>query len=318
MQTGLITIDTLRYAVYNAPRGRRRLFALGAELGQRYIAPSDRLIGIIGAEGSGKSTLIRGLFPGLELTNDDDGVNNRLTPIFDFAEEDFFSQHTFHIDMRYEMAFHQMWELVEAVNRVIQAGRRVVIEHFDLIYKQLGYNAQIIFAIGEDVRVFRPSIFGPSPLEVKRKVDENLQYRLMAHSAEDIVGDILKTEYNFKPSELHSDVRHGFVIGFPSQPEFAIPELEEKVRRVVEENVAIRPDEGDFIRVGERKIYCTGKRIHVKRSGDIEHFRLLNEFRYDPIAKQYLLVGIVGREEIDGFNELPPPQDPESGKDKAP
>ncbi len=316
MQTGLITIDTLRYAVYNAPRGRRRLFALGSELGQRYLAPTDRLIGIIGAEGSGKSTLIRGLFPGLELTNDDDGVNNRLTPLFDFTEGDFFAQHTYHIDMRYEMAFHQMWEIVEAVNRVIQAGRRVVIEHFDLIYKNLGYNAQIIFAIGEEVRVFRPSIFGPSPLEVKRSVDENLRYRLMAHSAEDIVGHILKREYGYKPSALHSDIRHGFVIGFPAKPDFSIPELEERVRRVVEDNVAIRPDDGDFIRVGEEKIYCTGKRIHVKTSGQIEHFRLLNEFRYDPIAKQYLLVGIVGREEIDGFNELPPPQDVDHKEDE--
>ena len=82
MQYGTITIDTLRFSVYNAPRGRKRLFALGAELGQRYLASQDRLIGIIGAEGAGKSTLIRGIFPGLELTNDDDGANKRQAPIF--------------------------------------------------------------------------------------------------------------------------------------------------------------------------------------------------------------------------------------------
>ena len=52
--------------------------------------PSDQLIGIIGCEGSGKSTLIRGLFPGLELTNDDDGINVRRAPIYDFAEDDHF------------------------------------------------------------------------------------------------------------------------------------------------------------------------------------------------------------------------------------
>ena len=312
--TGSITIDTLRYAVYNAPRGRKRLFALGAELGQRYISPMDRLIGIIGAEGSGKSTLIRGLFPGLELTNDDDGVNNRRTPLYSFSADDFFAQHTFHIDMRYEMAFHQMWEIVEAVNKVIHSNRRVVIEHFDLIYKRLGFNAQIIFAIGEEVRVFRPSIFGPSPLEIKKTVDANLRYRLMAHSAEDIVGHILQTEYGYKPATLHSDIRHGFIIGFPTKPDFSIPELEAKVRDVVERDVKIAPDEGDYIKVGEERIYCTGKRIHVKRSGQIEFFRLLKEFRFDPMAKQYLLVGIVGREEIDGFDELPPPEETDEGE----
>ena len=31
-------------------------------------------ITFIGMPGSGKSALIRGMFPGLELTNDDDGV----------------------------------------------------------------------------------------------------------------------------------------------------------------------------------------------------------------------------------------------------
>jgi len=59
---------------YFAPRGHNRMYALGRHLAQIYLSPFDKLIGIIGDAGAGKSALIRGMFPGLELTNDDDGV----------------------------------------------------------------------------------------------------------------------------------------------------------------------------------------------------------------------------------------------------
>ena len=59
---------------YYAPRGALRMYALGQQLAQQYLNPTDKLIGIIGEAGSGKSALIRGMFPGLELTNDDNGV----------------------------------------------------------------------------------------------------------------------------------------------------------------------------------------------------------------------------------------------------
>ncbi len=114
-----------------------RLYKLGKELAQRYLAPSDLLIAIIGNAGAGKSTLIKGLFPGLELTNDDSGVNVKSTPLFTFSEDDFFSGHTFHIDYLYEKAFHQRYEIVDAINRAIDNNRRVVVEHFDLLYPYL-------------------------------------------------------------------------------------------------------------------------------------------------------------------------------------
>jgi hypothetical protein len=82
--------ETLIYSAYYAPRGRQRLYMLAGELSNRYIYPNDLLIGIIGAEGSGKSTLIKGLFPGLELTNDDEGVNLRpMPPSFSGSERKF-------------------------------------------------------------------------------------------------------------------------------------------------------------------------------------------------------------------------------------
>ena len=54
--------------------------------------------------------------------------------------------------------------------------------------------------------------------------------------------------------------------------------------------------------------YCTGKRCHVKRSSQIENFRLLKEYRFDPASKKYLMVGIVGQKRIEIFDELPPVQ----------
>lgn len=298
--------DCLRMAIYYAPRGRMRLYALAGELSQKYLYPTDHLIGIIGAEGSGKSTLIKGLFPGLELTNDDEGINKRSAPIFDFAEGDYFSGHTFHIDVRYELAFHQMHEIVDAVKTVLAARRRVVVEHFDLIYRMLGFNAQIIFGIGEEVRVYRPSVFGPSPLKIKKVADDNLKFRLMAHSAEDIVGKILKDDYGIDLGNQHSDVRHGFIIGFDEKPVLDLDELEAKALAVIKKDIPIAPSEGDFILMGEEPFRCTGKRIHVKRSSHIENFRLMKDYTFDPVSKKYLLVGIVGAEPIEIFDELPP------------
>ncbi|MDD4318381.1 MAG: hypothetical protein PHV75_07665 [Victivallaceae bacterium] len=297
-------------AVYHAPRGRSRLYNLGCMLSQRYLHPSDLLIGVIGSEGSGKSTLIRGLFPGLELTNDDDGVNLHPAPILNFSENDFFSGHTFHLDIRHESAFTQMFKLVEAVNMAIRHERRVVVEHFDLLYKHLGYNAQVIFAIGEDVRVYRPSVFSQSPLNIKKEVDQTIKYRLMAHSAEDITSHIMERDYGYEHPNLHSDVKHGFVIGFKEKPNVNLKELEEKVMEVIDRNLPISPAEGNHITFGESKMYCTGKRIHVKFTGEIENFRLLNEFRYDPINREYLLVGIVGKEFELSLETLPPVQSP--------
>ena len=119
---------------YYAPRGHNRMYALGMELAQLYLSPSDKLIGIIGEAGSGKSALIKGMFPGLELTNDDNGVYVRPLPILDLDRGfSFFSPHTYHLDIRFENGFTQMSELADAIADALQKGKRVVVEHFDLI-----------------------------------------------------------------------------------------------------------------------------------------------------------------------------------------
>jgi len=297
--------ENLIYSTYYAPRGRKRLYQLGSLLSQRYISPNDKLIGVIGAEGAGKSTLIKALFPGLELTNDDDGVNLRPTPLYDFNKEDFFSGQTFHIDFRYESAFHQKFEIVEAINRAVEDGRRVIVEHFDLVYESLGYNAEILFGIGEEVIVCRPTVFGPSPLALREVVNRTIKYRLMAHSAEDITSMILERDYDYKNPVLHSDVKHGFVIGFPEEPDISIEELEGKVLEIIDQDVKIQVPKGKhIIRIGDYEMYCTGPRTHVKSSGKIRNFKLRKRYSYDPLSKQYYLIGRVGSKEIVGFEEI--------------
>lgn len=297
--------ENLIYSTYYAPRGRKRLWQLGSLLSQRYISPADKLIGVIGTEGAGKSTLIKALFPGLELTNDDDGVNLRPTPLYDFDEKDFFSGQTFHIDYRYESAFHQKFKIIDAVNRAIDDGRRVIIEHFDLIYEDLGYNANILFGIGEEVIVCRPTVFGPSPLAIREVVQRTIKYRLMAHSAEDITSMILERDYGYKNPVLHSDVKHGFVISFPEEPDIPIGELEHKVLDVIDRDVKIQSvKDKKVIRIGDYELYCTGPRTHVKNSGQIKNFKLRKEYTYDPLNKVYYLIGRVGSKEIVGFEEI--------------
>ena len=84
---------------YYAPRGAKRMYSLGMQIAQLHLSPFDKLIGIIGEAGSGKSALIKGMFPGLELTNDDDGVNVRPLPLLDLdIQTGFFTPHTYHLD----------------------------------------------------------------------------------------------------------------------------------------------------------------------------------------------------------------------------
>ena len=300
--------DNLSRSIYYAPRGRYRMYTLGSELSRLYLHPTDLLVGIIGPPGCGKSTLIRGLFPGVELTNDDDGINKQTSDIFHFDPDDFFAGHTFHLDVQYELAFHQRHEIVDAISTALLAHKRVIVEHFDLVYEQLGFNAQVIFGIGEEVRVYRPSIFGPSPKRVRQVALENLKYRLMAHTCEDLVGKVLVEKYGIAQHHLHSDLRHGFIIALDFKPEIDINKLQGEVLELIGQNIPVSPGQGDYVMFGDEAVYCTGKRIHVKNTSEIEDFRMLKEFKYDPISCKHLLIGVVGEERIEVFDEYPPIQ----------
>ena len=301
-----IVRESLAYAVYFAPRGKIRLLNIGHLIAQRYLSPLDKLIGFIGDAGAGKSLLIKGMFPGLELTNDDEGINIRPLPLLKTVDKNYFASHTYHIDIRFESAFTQMHTLVDAIKKAIEKGKRVIIEHFDLLYPHLGINAELIIGVGEEVIVTRPSIFGPVPDDIAKIVFKSIKYRLMAHSAEDLTSLVLEENFGYSTvNTVHTDVKHGFVLEFENKPDIDIEKLEEKVKGFIESAEDICFYDDTHIRIGEkRKCFCTGPRIHVQNTENIENFRLLKDFRFDPITKLYALVGIVGDEHIIDLHDL--------------
>jgi hypothetical protein len=297
--------EALMYSVYFAPRGRKRLLNLGHQISQRYLSPLDKLIGVIGDAGAGKSVLIKGMFPGLELTNDDDGVNIRPLPLLDGADNSFFSSHTYHLDVRFESAFTQMYILADAVKTAINNDKRVIVEHFELLYPYLQINAEIIIGIGEEVIVTRPSIFGPCSSDIADIVHKSIKYRRMAHTAEDLTGYILEKEFGFEHCEGHNDVKHGFVLEFDTKPDIDIEELEKKTKELINKNLDICYVDDNHISLGrQEKFECTGPRIHLRNTSEIENFKLVKDLKYNPITKSYALVGIIGINDIMKINEL--------------
>lgn len=290
------------YSVFFAPRGRVRMYEIGIKIAQQYLTPTDRLIGVIGEPGSGKSMLIKGMFPGLELTNDDDGLNVRPLPIMDVDDESFFSPHTYHIDIRFESAFYQMYELVNAINKAIEYGRRVIVEHFDLIYPLMNKNADLLIGVGGEIIVTRPTIFGPEPGDIAKRVFHSINIRKMAHSAEDLVEHFLPEDISFNCE--HGDVLNGFLILFHSKPNFDIKILEEEVNKMIEKDIPIQYYDEKHVKIGEYIHPCSGPRIHVESTAKIENFKLLPEFYYDSTKKVYMLVGLVGDSMDQSYKDL--------------
>lgn len=288
--------DYLMQAVYFAPRGKKRLLLLGHNLAQRYLSREDNLVGFIGEAGAGKSLLIRGMFPGLELTNDDDGINVRPLPLIADAEKEHFRTHTYHLDARFEMAFTQPWIIGSAIEKALAKNRRVVIEHFELIYPFLKHNAQVLIGVGEEVILTRPTIYGPQPKEIADIVFNSILYRRMAHSAEDITSMVLE-EMGLEKPQIHSDIKHGFVLEFAERPDIDLDLVERQVKELIKRDLQISYSDDEHITVGGNLYECTGPRIHVKRTSEIVGFRLLKEFRWDPLQKLYTLAGLVGEEQ---------------------
>lgn len=290
------TMSNHIYSTYYAPRGRQRIFDLGIQLSQQYLSPFDKLIGVIGEPGSGKSALIKGMFPGLELTNDDDGVNVRPLPILEQDNETgFFTPHTYHMDIRFEMGFTQLATLADAILKAIQRGKRVIVEHFDLIYEMLGINADLLIGVGEEIILTRPNIFGPEPQELYDIVQKSSPYRLMAHTAEDLCEFCMDREIMM--SCQHDDIHHGFVLVFSGEePNINIQELEKNVQNLIDKEIPITYLDEDHIAIDGVPHQCTGPRTHVSNTRQILGFKLLPHFVHDTLNNRFLLVGCVGED----------------------
>ncbi len=280
------------YSVLLAPRGRIRMADTGAQIAQLYLSPFDQLIGVIGEGGSGKSALIKGMFPGLELTNDDEGVNVRPLPIMDLEDEGFFKPHTYHLDVRFEMGFYQLHELADAILNAMNNGKRVIVEHFDLIYDALGRNAHLLIGVGEEIIVTRPSYFGPEPEQIANIVYESIVYRKMAHTTEDLCEYCLAKQGIFRYT--HGDVRHGFILSFREKPDIDIETLEHDIKEMIEAKLDVSYLDDNHIKIGDITHYCTSPRVHVENTSKITKFRLYPKLLRDSITGEYMLVGIVG------------------------
>lgn len=290
------------YSVFFAPRGLTRMVELGMQIAQQYLSPFDKLIGIIGEAGSGKSMLVKGIFPGLELTNDDEGVNIRPLPILDIDSASFYHAHTYHLDVRFESAFTQLWELKEAILTALDQGKRVVVEHFDMIYPLLGVNANLLIGVGSEILVTRPNMFGPEPQDIADSVFHTITERKMAHSAEDLVGHILESQGITRFA--HRDVKHGFILVFDEKPDLDLMALELDVKAAIDLDLPISYADDKHIMIGEHLYHCTGPRMHVSSTGKIKNFKLLHEFIEDTITKEFYLVGVSSKKEVSHTRDL--------------
>lgn len=250
--------------------------------------------------------MVKGMFPGLELTNDDDGVNIRPAPLLKNIDRGFFSSHTYHVDIRFELAFTQIHVLAEAVTQALAHGKRVIVEHFDLLFPLLKTNADVLIGVGGEVIVVRPTVFGPVPQEIRDVVVRTPQFRKMAHTAEDLTNRILVNDYGAILEFRHRDVHHGFVLEYPLELSADLKEVERKVKHLIDEGINISYCDEEHIKIGDLSWSCSGPRTHVRNTEDIENFRLIPEYKYDPKTRTYLIIGLVGpmSDTLDGFTLL--------------
>ena len=68
----------------------------------------------------------------------------------------------------------------------------------------------------------------------------------------------------------------------------------EKVKDIIAQDLPITYVDESHISIGDNVQHCTGPRVHVHRTGQIENFRLMDHFIYDRFKRRYLLVGCVG------------------------
>ena len=292
-------------AQYFAPRGKERLMFLGEQIAQRHLHFSDRLIGIVGDAGSGKSSLIKGMFPGLELTNDDDIINPRkIMQVRDtFAELKEAS--SFHLDIRFLQGFMQMYEIADFVRELLNNKRRVIIEHFNLLYPALGQNADIIIGVGEEIIVTRPNLFGPEPESIYQIVHKSLKYRKMAHTCEEIAMLVLQDEMGVPQNDYYfSDIRNGFVMRFAKKPDIDLVWLEKLILEKIEARIPVSYYDEEHIMLGDKVFDCNGPRFHVRNTSEIANFSIHKELVFDEKNNTYCLIGIVGEnnEEIKNRN----------------
>jgi hypothetical protein len=116
----------------------------------------------------------------------------------------------------------------------------------------------------------------------------------MTHTAEDLCEYYLKHTVGNEEPYVHSDVRHGFVLGFQHKPEVNLDDMEKAINDIIAQDITISYKDDQHILIGDNLHACTGPRIHVGSTGEIHKIALNKEFMVEPDTGRYLMVGIVG------------------------
>jgi len=72
--------------------------------------------------------------------------------------------------------------------------------------------------------------------------------------------------------------------------------IRNSLEEMINKDLKVSYVDDEHIKIADKKHYCTGPRIHVRRTSNIHGFQLLPEFINDPKTNYFLLVGLVGKE----------------------
>ena len=150
--------------------------------------------------------LIKGMFPGIQTVEEDDEFEILNMPLLNSDDVGFYTPRTFHVDVRAAKKYVPLKDIAQAVLDVTSKNKRVIVEHFDILYPVLKRNADLLIGLGEEVLVTRPSLFGPLPNNIADIVFKSLIYRKMAHSAEDVFEYCVRDMA--RPFYTRSDIKH--------------------------------------------------------------------------------------------------------------
>ena len=81
---------------------------------------------------------------------------------------------------------------------------------------------------------------------------------------------------------------------------------------MIRANLPVTYVDNHHVSIGGQLHACTGPRIHVTQTGQIENFHLLHHFIYDRFSRKYLLVGYVGENAVENLKKLDAQQQKQS------
>jgi hypothetical protein len=151
--------------------------------------------------------------------------------------------------------------------------------------------ADLLIGVGEEVIVTRPTIFGPEPDEIHKIVYESIQYRQMAHTAEDLTERYL-SDSDLKRAE-HGDIKKGFLLIFPGAepPNINLEITEKAVLEDIAKDMPVDYLDASHVSIGGETRFCTGPRTHVKTTGQVKGFRLIKPLIHDTEHNRWILAG---------------------------